>query len=53
LGGTMYVVTAPSDPLIIRPPYDGITEINHCFNYNGKTIDFVVLESVSVLLNTR
>ena len=41
LGDTMSVVTAPSDPRIIRPPHDRRTEIKHCCNDNGETSEFV------------
>jgi hypothetical protein len=34
--------TAPSDPLTIRPPRDGRTEIKHCYNDNGETNEFAV-----------
>ena len=42
LGRDYVFATAPSDPLIIRPPHNGRTEIKHCCNDRGETSEFLV-----------
>jgi len=50
LGRGYVFATSPSDPLIIHPPHDGRSDIQHCCNDNRGTREFVVKETVSVLL---